>query len=678
MTRKIQQWCAASMLGMCALVMGCPSAPPPAPTGSTTSGAGVTASTDEASPVPAPVIAAATTAPAATPAAAPPAAPTTVTEPFAPPPLAEIEASAKWEAMPVEDGLELLKKFQADHPSPVTAEAALGLKNNSVALNEQIIAGMGGLPKDDSEVDWEATFQRHTPVDINALNPLLASSVADFDVGGWTGLSLFAFDWTMRPFASKESVVSWESSADRLFDKVILRGDMTWSDGRPVTAHDVAFSFQTIMNPLVPAVAVRSGTDELKGVHAYDDRTVIFFHKNSLATNVWNINFPIIPKHIYESTIAADPSMTKSEAHVKLEAEPVTGGAYRLLRRVRGQEILLERREDWYMQGGKQVRAKPYFKQVRMRIIEDPNTAMQAVRRGDIDVLELNAEQWSSQTDDDEFYRVNTKTRATEWLYAYFGWNLKSPYFSDLRVRQAMSYTLDYDEMLTTLYRGQYERALGIFHPDAWMAAKPLPEPYEHSLDKAEELLDAAGWVDSDGDGIRDKEVNGKLIPFEFTLKYGTGSPVTAACELMAENLNQIGIKCLLKPTEFTVLQEDAKKHDFDAIGARWGTGTDPDSSDNLWTTKSLQTGGRNYLSYSNPVVDQLYEDGKREFDPVKRAAIYGKIHRTLWDDQPYTWLFFNSSMYAFNKNLRGYKFSPRGPFHYSPGSSSLWKPKTK
>ena len=103
-----------------------------------------------------------------------------------------------------------------------------------------------------------------------------------------------------------------------------------------------------------------------------------------------------------------------------------------------------------------------------------------------------------------------------------------------------------------------------------------------------------------------------------------------------------------------------------------------PDSSDNLWTTKSLQTGGRNYLSYSNPVVDQLYEDGKREFDPVKRAAIYGKIHRTLWDDQPYTWLFFNSSMYAFNKNLRGYKFSPRGPFHYSPGSSSLWKPKTK
>ncbi len=671
MTRTIHRWWLTPMLGLCLLFTGCPSSPRPVDIQEPIE------SSPEVKPNPPGTTDTATPAPAVPTTAVTPAAPASAAT-FVPPSLAELDATAKWESMPVEDGLELLRKSLAEHPPQVTVAAALGLKNSSTALNEQIIEGMSVLPQSDDEVDWDATFQRHTPVDINAMNPLLASSVADFDVGQWTGLSLFAFDWNLRPFAAKEAVVTWESSADRLYDKVVIRDDLTWSDGQPMTAHDVAFSFQTIMNPLVPAVAVRSGTDELKGVHAYDDRTVVFFHKESLATNVWNVNFPVIPKHIYEKTLDADPSMTKSEAHAKLEAEPVTGGAYRLLKRVRGQEILLERREEWYLKNGKQVRAKPYFKQVRLRIIEDPNTAMQAVRRGDIDVLELNAEQWSSQTDDDDFYRVNTKARATEWLYAYFGWNLKSPYFSDLRVRQAMSYTLDYDEMLTTLYRDQYEQALGVFHPTAWMAAKPLPERYQHDLDKAEALLDAAGWKDSDGDGVRDKEIDGKLVPFEFTMKYGSGSPVTPACELMAENLDRIGIKCLLKPTEFTVLQEDAKKHDFDAIGARWGTGTDPDTMDNLWTTKSLQTGGRNYLSYSNPVIDQLFEDGKREFDRDKRAKIYGKIHRILWDDQPYTWLFFNSSMYAFHKDLRGYKFSPRGPFHYSPGSSSLWKPKVQ
>ena len=354
MTRTIHRWWLTPMLGLCLLFTGCPSSPRPVDIQEPIE------SSPEVKPNPPGMTDTATPAPAVPTTAVTPAAPASAAT-FVPPSLAELDATAKWESMPVEDGLELLRKSLAEHPPQVTVAAALGLKNSSTALNEQIIEGMSVLPQSDDEVDWDATFQRHTPVDINAMNPLLASSVADFDVGQWTGLSLFAFDWNLRPFAAKEAVVTWESSADRLYDKVVIRDDLTWSDGQPMTAHDVAFSFQTIMNPLVPAVAVRSGTDELKGVHAYDDRTVVFFHKESLATNVWNVNFPVIPKHIYEKTLDADPSMTKSEAHAKLEAEPVTGGAYRLLKRVRGQEILLERREEWYLKNGKQVRAKPYF-----------------------------------------------------------------------------------------------------------------------------------------------------------------------------------------------------------------------------------------------------------------------------------------------------------------------------
>ena len=88
---------------------------------------------------------------------------------------------------------------------------------------------------------------------------------------------------------------SWQTSKDRMYDKVVLRDDLTWSDGQPVTAHDVVFSFQTIMNPRCRRVAVRTGTDKLRWVEAYDDHTVVFFHKEPLATNVWNINFPLFP-----------------------------------------------------------------------------------------------------------------------------------------------------------------------------------------------------------------------------------------------------------------------------------------------------------------------------------------------------------------------------------------------
>ncbi|MGB6042807.1 MAG: peptide ABC transporter substrate-binding protein, partial [Pirellulales bacterium] len=99
-----------------------------------------------------------------------------------------------------------------------------------------------------------------------------------------------------------------------------------------------------------------------------------------------------------------------------------------------------------------------------------------------------------------------------------------------------------------------------------------------------------------------------------------------------------------------------------------------PDTSENLWATSAIKE-GRNFPQYSNPEVDRLFEEGKRELDLEKRSAIYAKIHMILWEDQPYTWLYFRNAYYAFNKDLRGYNFSPRGPYTYGPGSGSIFKP---
>jgi peptide/nickel transport system substrate-binding protein len=242
-----------------------------------------------------------------------------------------------------------------------------------------------------------------------------------------------------------------------------------------------------------------------------------------------------------------------------------------------------------------------------------------------------------------------------------------------------MSYAINHDELLKNICYNLYAPGQGIYHPTAWMAPNPMPAPYKQDLGKAEDLLAQAGWTDTDNDGILDKVIDGKRVKFEFSLQYGSGAKVAERiCGMVAENLKQIGISCNVKPTEFTVLQADAKKHNFDAMCAGWGSGADPDDSDNLWTTKALKNGGRNYVQYSNPKVDELFEAGKREFDRAKRADIYRQIEMILWEDQPYTWLYYRSSMYAFNKSLRGYMYSPRGPFHYSPGISSIWKARGK
>jgi len=102
-----------------------------------------------------------------------------------------------------------------------------------------------------------------------------------------------------------------------------------------------------------------------------------------------------------------------------------------------------------------------------------------------------------------------------------------------------------------------------------------------------------------------------------------------------------------------------------------WGAGTDPDSTANVYVTNE----GRNYGNYSNQRVDELFIQGRQELDLEKRAAIYGEIHKLLWEDQPYTWLFYRNGFYAFSKKLRGYNFAPTGPFFFDPGIYSIYKP---
>ena len=193
------------------------------------------------------------------------------------------------------------------------------------------------------------------------------------------------------------------------------------------------------MTSTVPVPAVRSGTDQLRGVKAYDDQTLVYFHPAPLATNVWNINFPVLPRHIYEKSIADDPTLATSKYHVSMDEKPVTGGSYVITKRVRGQEIVLQRRDSYHTVNGKQVRDNPHFKNIRCAIIQDPSTALLSMKKGDIEEMQLTPEQWKEQTNDEDFYGKNTKVYDIEWVYFYFGWNSRSPFFRDARVRRAMS-----------------------------------------------------------------------------------------------------------------------------------------------------------------------------------------------------------------------------------------------
>ncbi len=601
------------------------------------------------------------------------------------PPLAKLIEGNKWVDKPVRDSMALMRSRQEKEKPLATVKEALGLKNTSNDTNLKIRSAMGRLAAINKvPIDYSATWNRHTSGDVKSTNPIMISSTAEFDVSGLTSFGLMGFDWTFTPFASKDTVVSWQSSENGLLDKVVIRDDLYWSDGKKITAHDVEFSFRVIMTSKVPVPAVRSGTDQLQGVKAYDDQTVVYFHPDPLATNVWNVNFPVLPKHVYEKSVADDPTLSASKYHVSKDENPVTGGPYVIKKRVRGQEIVLERRDSYHTVNGKQVRDIPHFKNIRFAIIEDPSTALLSMKKGDIEEMQLTPEQWKEQTNDNDFYDKNLKAYDIEWVYFYFGWNSRSPFFRDARVRRAMSLAFNHAEMMERHRKGMDEQSQGIFHRTSPWAPEKLPAAYRQDLDRAEDLLEAAGWQDTDGDGVLDgmvfldPEFDGQLegvkrLPFKFTIATSNRSDRIALCELLRENLDQIGIVCNVRPVEFTVLQQMAREHKFHAQFAGWGTGTDPDTSENLWTTKAIDS-GRNYVAYSSPAIDKLFQEGKYELDPEKRRRIYQQIHLKLYEDQPYTWLYFRNAYFAFNKSLRGYNFSPRGPYNYGPGEGSIFK----
>jgi len=592
-----------------------------------------------------------------------------VLEHFEAPTLEQLDAEVEWESQRVIDGMAELKAELDAVPQLATVEEALALKNDSDESNDKIKSALGALPGSGETIDYEAELNRYMPSDIKSSNPVLYSSQYEGWITNLTGIGFFSFDRRMDPFAPSEYVVSWETSKDKMYDKLVIRDDLVWSDGTPVTAHDIQFSFELIMDQEVPIPAVRTGTDEMRWVQAYDDQTVVFFHKEPLATNIWNLNYPVIPKHVYEESMQDDKTLLDSAYHQKLEDKPICGGPYKMVSRKKGQEIVLERRDDWYMSNGKAVRPKPHFKKIRFRIIEDSNTSLLALKSGKVEDMEFQPEQWVEQTNGDDYYEHNSKSRGAQWVYYYFGWNCKTPYFEDVRVRKAMSLATDYDHILGTLCYGLYEPCTSEYHEDSWAGPIKPRTPYKQDLDKAQELLKEAGWVDTDGDGIRDKVINGKKIPFEFSIMCASQQLRVDICTSLKESLGRIGIECKVRPTEFTVMQEKAREHKFQAMFGGWGTGTDPFTTSNLWKTDE----SRNYCDYSNKEVDKLFDIGKVSLDRDERAAAYRAIDDILWEEQPYTFLYYRSAFYGFNKRLRGYQFSPRGPYSYGPGFDSVY-----
>ncbi len=523
------------------------------------------------------------------------------------------------------------------------------------------------LPDDRTLVDEGATLRCRLRSEPSSFNPILMFTAIDaqFDYLLWDRPFVLndRLEWTINP----RVVESFEFNDNHLSATLTLETDLRWQDDVPLTAADIVFSWQRILDDNVLARKARHGTDQIVQCVAVNPMQVRFTFKDALATNRWSVDFPIIPKHVYEPLMNDDSTMQRSDGCVRANRHPVGNGPYRLTEWASGERIVLTRWDDY--RG-----PKPAFAKIVYRVISDNNAALLAFEAGEIDEMSLAPRQYAEDCVGQRFASRGVKVRGEQWTNYYIGWNTRgsNSFLTDPRVRRALGMSVNRPLMNGRVFFGLFRESSGFF-PNAFTNGERRATSF--NLDLAAKLLDAAGWRVSDDDGRRYRSTDVGKVRAGFVLNLVSGSQTSPhVADILRSDLAKLGIEMKTQTLEWSVFNERNLAHEFDAFLSAWTCGPDPDEARNLFHSNAADT-GRNYVGYKNPKVDALFDEGVRETDATKRAEIYDQIERTIVEDEPCTFLVEAPTLWAFGHRVRGVTLSPRGPLHSFPGIRGWWTP---
>lgn len=433
---------------------------------------------------------------------------------------------------------------------------------------------------------------------------------------------------------------SWKIADDKLVYTFFIKKGIKWHDGVPFTASDVVFSYNKIMDPNVDAPHLRSYYKDITKVEALDDYTVRFTYERPyfLALEFCG-GMPIVPEHIFkDGDFNTNPT----------GRAPVGTGPYMFLKWDTGKEIVLQRNENYW---GK----KPHIKRIVFKLISDPTVTLQVLKREEIDFAGLTAIQWSRQTSSQRFLKNFDKLSYVTPNYNYIGWNMKRPFFSDKRVRTAMTYLVNRKLILEKILYNLGEVVTSPFYINSQEYDHSI-EPYPYDPEKAKQLLDEAGWIDHDGDGIRDK--NGVKFEFEFLIPSGSVAAEQVST-ILKEELKKVGIKMKIRKLEWAVFTKQLEERKFDAVTLGWSLGVESDPYQ-IWHSSQAEKGS-NFVGFRNKEADRLIEEARTEFNREKRIELYRKFAEIVHEEQPYTFLFCRKSTVALHKRFKGVKVYPLG-----------------
>jgi len=514
--------------------------------------------------------------------------------------------------------------------------------------------------EDDSTPVDGGTVIRRLQADINTLNPLLIASKYDHYIAAYLFTPLLQLDANLLPTTAGSLTDKYEVSPDGKLYTFHLNPKATFSDGTPVHASDAVFSLKKIVDPKSESAEFAGWFEKLDaaGTKAVDDHTLVVAFTEARAPQLVSFNgVRVIPEHVY----------AKGDFKSAFGMSAVGSGPYRLVRRIPGKEILLERRSDYWG-------VPPHIQNVLFKIIGDDNTAWNALKRGDIDETIIGSDTWLNESRRPELQKTINFRRFYTLNYNYIGWSEHDPLLADKRVRRALAMCVDMQSVIDGLYHGTARAMNGPFTPDQWSYNPEVPV-IQFNPEGARQILNSMGWQDTDGDGILDKDHK----PFAVEIIIAGGSPTSVAfTQLYQAELKKVGIDLKISPLDGGAFIQRLVSGNFQAAYASWDLDPDPDPNA-IYHSSQFPPGGQNFVFYKNPAADALIDQGRHELDHTKRVAIYRQLHALLADDQPYTWTVQVSLKWALTKRIKNAKESKGwGFFFWYPGELDWWIPKSQ
>lgn len=440
---------------------------------------------------------------------------------------------------------------------------------------------------------------------------------------------------------------SYEISEDGKTYTFKLNKGIKFTNGEELKAKDVAFTYTAICDPgydgpRMDAVSNLVGYEEynkgeatsVEGIKVIDDYTIEFTNKNVDAAGIWNFSYGIMPESVYGF------EKGNFQAVKDKLLEPVGSGAYKFVHFKPGQEVKFEKNADYW-------KGEPKIPYIVMKVT-NAQTLLQELMAGTVDIDRVGAK--PENIDPLKQAGFINMDLYMQNGYGYIGMNYGSDKVKDPKVRQALVYGLNRDGFMQSYYQGYGQVYNSHILPTSWAYNPDVPK-YEYNPEKANQLLDEAGWKDTNGNGVRDKD--GVELELQW-LTYTDSKYVDSLIPIVQQSWEQIGVKVTPELMEFGTMLDKVDKREYDIFNAAWNLSIDPDPS-GIFAISQDVPGGFNTVGWRNEEADALLKKGKGTNDQEERKKAYAEWQLKFSEDLPYILLGNAQEMFASSSRVKGY-----------------------